>query len=517
MIKKIAKKGIRFYKRYGLRGSIAVLTQMGQIKDRDYVKWYRSHQVTEEELVEQRNIHFSYEPLISILVPVYNTPIPFLEDMISSVQKQSYGNWQLCIANADPSNQEVGNVLRKIIRKDTRIQVVDVPENRGIAQNTNKALEIAAGEYIGLLDHDDMLSPDALYEVVKELNGSEEPDVIYTDEDKITMDGQQHFQPNFKPQFNLDMLRSNNYICHFFVAKKTLIDKVGGFHEEYNGAQDHDLIFRCVEQAEGIVRIPKILYHWRMHKESTAENPQSKSYAFLAGQRAVQDHLKRCGEEAVVELTENPGFFRVKYQINEKPFVSVVVVNRKNKRISKSVLKELAQDYGSDYLEFRTVDDRNGQTMSRINQEIRNCKGEYILLLSSDIQKIEKGYLTELVANIIRKGVGIVGGKLYYPSQTIYHAGLAQKKDGTAEAVFRGLPKVCIGYMNRQSMQQNVYAVTTEALMTCKDVWKRVKGLNEKLCGQECAIDYCRKVVEAGYLVVYDPYAEGVIVQKRLH
>lgn len=511
MIKKIVKKGIRFYKRYGIRGGIAVLTQKGQIKDRDYANWYRNHRVTEEELEEQRKIHFSYEPLISILVPVYNTPISFLEDMISSVQRQSYEKWQLCIANADPSNQEVRNVLRKIIWKDARVQVVDVPENLGIAQNTNKALEIATGDYIGLLDHDDMLSPDALYEVVKELNEAEKPDVIYTDEDKITMDGQQHFQPNFKPQFNMDMLRSNNYICHFFVAKKTLIDKVGGFHEEYNGAQDHDLIFRCVERAERIVRIPKILYHWRMHKESTAENPESKSYAFLAGQRAVQDHLKRCGEEAVVELTENPGFFRVKYQINEKPFVSVVVVKQKNKKISKNVLEEFAQDYGNDYLEFRTVDDENGQNAFRINQEIRNCKEEYILLLSSDVQQIEKGYLTELAANIVRKDVGVVGGKLYYPNQTIYHAGLVCGTDGIIKPIFRGLPKSCIGYMNRQSMQQNMYAVSSEAMMLRRSVWKQVGGFDTSLSKQECDVDFCRKIVEKGFLVVYDPYAEGVI------
>ena len=205
MKKGIIKKGIQFYKRYGIRGGIATLTGQGQIKDKNYAVWYEKNKVSEEELEKQRNKEFPYMPLFSILVPVYNTPIPYLREMLDSVRNQTYQKWQLCIANANPENEEVARILNQYLEMDKRIQVVNVPENLGIAQNTNKALSIAKGDYIGLLDHDDMLAADALFEVAKTVN-DENADVIYTNEDKITMSGEKHFQPNFKPEFNLDML-----------------------------------------------------------------------------------------------------------------------------------------------------------------------------------------------------------------------------------------------------------------------------------------------------------------------
>ena len=528
MKKGIIKKGIQFYKRYGILGGIATLTGQGQIKDKNYAAWYEKNKVSEEELTKQRNKEFPYMPLFSILVPVYNTPIPYLREMLDSVRNQTYQKWQLCIANANPENEEVARILNQYIEMDKRIQVVNVPENLGIAQNTNKALSIAKGDYIGLLDHDDMLAVDALFEAAKTVN-DENADVIYTDEDKITMSGEKHFQPNFKPEFNLDMLRSNNYICHFFIAKASLMKEIGGFRGEYNGAQDYDMIFRCTERADNIVRIPKVLYHWRMHEQSTAENPESKRYAFDAGKKVIEDHLKRCGESAEVQMTEYPGFYRVKYAIKEKPRVSVVIVKETKNMIPKDTLIKIADDYGRDRVEFCVVDGnykgdiefdgisintlpwkKKCNNTEMLNYGIEKTKNEYILVLSSYIIKVSDNYIETFVSNTMRKNVGAVGGKMYFSNGTIKNAGLFIKKDGTIEEVFKKLPRLCVGYMNRQSMQQNMQAITFDDIMFKKSLWKKIKNGISKSKSLQRDVEICTKIRGNDLLLVYTPWAESV-------
>lgn len=528
MKKGIIKKGIQFYKRYGILGGIATLTGQSQIKDKNYAAWYEKNKVSEEELTKQRNKEFPYMPLFSILVPVYNTPIPYLREMLDSVRNQTYQKWQLCIANANPENEEVARILNQYIEMDKRIQVVNVPENLGIAQNTNKALSIAKGDYIGLLDHDDMLAADALFEAAKTVN-DENADVIYTDEDKITMSGEKHFQPNFKPEFNLDMLRSNNYICHFFIAKASLMKEIGGFRGEYNGAQDYDMIFRCTERADNIVRIPKVLYHWRMHEQSTAENPESKRYAFDAGKKVIEDHLKRCGESAEVQMTEYPGFYRVKYAIKEKPRVSVVIVKETKNMIPKDTLIKIADDYGRDRVEFCVVDGnykgdiefdgisintlpwkKKCNNTEMLNYGIEKTKNEYILVLSSYIIKVSDNYIETFVSNTMRKNVGAVGGKMYFSNGTIKNAGLFIKKDGTIEEVFKKLPRLCVGYMNRQSMQQNMQAITFDDIMFKKSLWKKIKNGISKSKSLQRDVEICTKIRGNDLLLVYTPWAESV-------
>ena len=533
MKKGIIKKGIQFYKRYGIRGGIATLTGQGQIKDKNYAAWYEKNKVSEEELAIQRNKEFPYMPLFSILVPVYNTPIPYLREMLDSVRNQTYQKWQLCIANANPENEEVARILNQYIEMDKRIQTVNVPENLGIAQNTNKALSIAKGDYIGLLDHDDMLAADALFEVAKTVN-DENADVIYTNEDKITMSGEKHFQPNFKPEFNLDMLRSNNYICHFFIAKASLMKEIGGFRGEYNGAQDYDMIFRCTERADNIVRIPKVLYHWRMHEQSTAENPESKRYAFDAGKKVIEDHLKRCGESAEVEMTEYPGFYRVKYSIKEKPRVSVVIVKETKNMIPKDTLIKIADDYGRDRVEFCVVDGnykgdiefdgisintlpwkKECNNTEMLNYGIEKTKNEYILVLSSYIIKVSDNYIETFVSNTMRKNVGAVGGKMYFSNGTIKNAGLFIKKDGTIEEVFKKLPRLCVGYMNRQSMQQNMQAITFDDIMFKKSLWEKIKNGISKSKSLQRDVEICTKIRGNDLLLVYTPWAESVVRKER--
>ena len=254
-------------------------------------------------------------------VPAYRTPETFLRQMIDSLLAQTYGNWELCIANGSPDDEQMKQVLAEYTQRDSRIRVQELKENLGIAGNTNAALAMTEGEFAGILDHDDLLAPNALYEIALALEKDPELDAVYTDEDKVTTDLSEHFQPHLKPDFNLDLLRSNNYICHFFVARQSVIRKAGGFRQEFDGAQDHDFIFRCVEEAGKIGHVPEILYHWRTHKASTADNPASKMYAFEAGRRAIEAHLKRTGTEGTVTHTPDLGFFRVQYPVHGEPLV----------------------------------------------------------------------------------------------------------------------------------------------------------------------------------------------------
>lgn len=527
------KKGILYLRHYGPKGFWIKLTERFQKSEIDYKEWLEKNMPARQELDRQAKHKFKYAPKISILVPVYNTPETFLRQMIESVQKQTYGNWELCIANANPANEQVKVILKEYTANDARVKVTDVPENEGIAQNTNKALEIADGTFIGLLDHDDVLAENALYEVVKELNKAVDTDVIYTDEDKVSTAMDEYFSPNFKPDFNLDMLRSNNYFCHFFVAKKELIETVGGFRGEYNGAQDYDLFLRCIEKAERIAHIPKILYHWRVHQESTADNPLSKMYAYDAGQKAIEQHLKRCGVTAEVSKTENLGFYRVKYQQEGSPLVSILIPNKDQKDTLDQCLKSI--EARTDYENYEIIIIENNSTeqetfeyykqiknpkirviewkdefnYSAINNfGVRHAKGEYLLFLNNDIEVINSDWLGEMLSNCQREEVGAVGAKLYYPDNTVQHAGVIVGIGGVAGSVFVGLKRGYTGYMHRASIQQNLSAVTAACMMVKKSVFEEVGGFEEELKVAFNDIDFCLKIREKGHLIVYDPYVE---------
>lgn len=536
LIKKLSpyniKKGVLYLKHFGPKEFWIRLTERFQTDDVDYEEWYRNHRATGEELEKQRNARFPYSPLISILVPVYNTPEAFLKQMIQSVRKQTYPNWELCIANADPTNQEVADILKTASGKDRRIRVTDVPENKGIAQNTNAALAIASGDYIGLLDHDDLLTPDALYEVVRILNEEERPQVIYSDEDKVTTDLSEHFQPFMKPDFNLDLLRANNYICHFFVAEKDLAEQVGGFRGEYNGAQDYDLILRCTERAEKIAHIPRILYHWRVHKASTADNPASKMYAFDAGKRAIEEHLKRCGEKGTVSRTKDLGFYRVQYQVQGKPLVSIIIPNKDHAdmldRCLKSIEKSSYQNYEIIIVENNSEKEETFDYYKQLKSErikvvywegtfnysainnfgVRAAKGDFLILLNNDVEIITENWIEEMLSNCQRKAVGIVGVKLYYPDDTVQHAGIIIGIGGVAGNIFTGLPRRFTGYFHKASIQQDLSAVTAACMMVKRSVYEEAGGLEEKLQVAFNDVDFCLRVRKAGYLVVFDPYVE---------
>ncbi|MGI6096131.1 MAG: glycosyltransferase family 2 protein [Lachnospiraceae bacterium] len=527
-------KGIRYLRHFGLKEFWIRLQERFEPEEIPYGPWFLEGMPTEEELEAQRAKQWEYQPKISILVPAYRTPEEYLRQMIKSVQAQTYGNWELCIANASPEDEQMCAVLKKYAASDKRICVQNLLENKGIADNTNAAIAMASGEYIGLLDHDDALAPQALYEIVKALNGQQKADVIYTDEDKISADLKEHFAPNLKPDFNLDLLRSNNYICHFFVCRRTLAEAVGGFSKEYDGAQDYDFIFRCVEAAECILHIPEILYHWRTHQASTADNPLSKMYAFDAGQRAIEAHLRRMGEEGTVSKLPDLGFYRVKYPVKGSPLVSIIIPNRDEKETLQTCLESIFEKTSYEHYEIIIVE--NNSTSPEIfayyeelkkrgnvrvvvwdqafnysainNYGITFAKGEYYLLLNNDTAVITPDWIEEMLGNCQRSQVGITGVKLFYPDDTIQHAGCIVGMGGVAGHMFVDMQRERSGYLHKASLQQNLSAVTAACMMITREAFETAGGFTEELQVAFNDVDLCLKVRKAGYLIVYDPFVQ---------
>ena len=478
--------------------------------------------------------------LISVAVPVYHTGELFLRQMIESVMDQSYKNWELCIVNAGPDDEKVREILNEYAEKDKRIRVRELAENEGIGKNTNRAFEMAEGEYVALLDHDDLLAPDALFEVACAIERSH-PDIIYSDEDKVSGENLEHTQPHFKPDFNIDLLRANNYICHLLVIRKTLIDKVGGFREGFDGAQDHDFIFRCSDNADIIVHIPRILYHWRTHQASTADNPASKLYAYEAGIRAVRENIERNGEEAEVTHTKDYGFYKVVYKVRKRSLVSIIIPNKDNKDTLKKCIDSVLTKTTYDNYEIIIVENNSTQQEtfdyykeleknSRIrvikwekgfnfsainNYAAKSANGEYLLFLNNDIEVRSADWIDGMLGNAQRKDVGIVGCRLLYPDNTIQHAGVIIGIGGIAGHAFTNLPAARSGYMHRASTQVDYSAVTAACMMISKKLFEEVGGFEEKLTVAFNDIDLCLRVREKGYLVVYDAYVEMIHYESK--
>lgn len=534
------KKGFRYLKHYGLKEFLVRLQERMEPEEVPYGPWYEKHKRTEQELKKQSEKRFKKNVLISVAVPVYHTGELFLRQMIESVMDQSYKNWELCIVNAGPDDEKVREILNEYAEKDKRIRVRELAENEGIGKNTNRAFEIAEGEYVALLDHDDLLAPDALFEVACAIERSH-PDIIYSDEDKVSGENLEHTQPHFKPDFNIDLLRANNYICHLLVIRKTLIDKVGGFREGFDGAQDHDFIFRCSDNADIIVHIPRILYHWRTHQASTADNPASKLYAYEAGIRAVRENIERNGEEAEVTHTKDYGFYKVVYKVRRMSLVSIIIPNKDNKDTLKKCIDSVLTKTTYDNYEIIIVENNSTQQEtfdyykeleknSRIrvikwekgfnfsainNYAAKSANGEYLLFLNNDIEVRSADWIDGMLGNAQRKDVGIVGCRLLYPDNTIQHAGVIIGIGGIAGHAFTNLPAARSGYMHRASTQVDYSAVTAACMMISKKLFEEVGGFEEKLTVAFNDIDLCLRVREKGYLVVYDAYVEMIHYESK--
>ena len=528
------QKGLLYLKHYGPKEFWIRLHERFEPEEVPYGPWYAAYIPDEEALEKQRKHKFNYAPLISIAVPAYQTPVEFLKQMIESLISQTYTGWELCIANASPDNEEMQRVLADYSAKDVRVRFCSLKENLGIAENTNRAFAMAKGEFMGLLDHDDLLAPNALYEIVNTLQDHPQADALYTDEDKVTTDLDEHFQPHLKPDFNLDLLRSNNYICHFFVVRKSIVEKAGGFRKEFDGAQDYDFIFRCTENAREVLHVPEILYHWRTHKASTADNPASKMYAFEAGKRAIEAHLERTGTKGTVSHTQDLGFYRVKYPVQGEPLVSVIIPNKDEKETLQTCLESLKKN--TSYQNFEIIIIENNSTTGEIfkyykelsrdqqihllrwgkefnysainNFGVAHARGEYLLFLNNDVKSIEPDWMEEMLGVCQRLEVGGVGAKLIYPDNTIQHAGCVIGMGGIAGHMFVDMPADRTGYLHKASLLQDMSAVTAACLMMKKEVFEQAGGFTEELAVAFNDVDLCLKVRKNNHLIVYDPYAK---------
>ena len=529
------QKGLRYLKHYGVKEFWVRLHERFEPEEVPYGPWYEQYIPTREELEKQRKKKWNYGPKISIIVPAYKTPEAFLRQLMDSLLAQTYANWELCIANASPEDASMEYVLKEYAKKDSRILWKKLEENKGIAENTNEAFAMATGEFAGLLDHDDLLAPNALYEVAKALETEPDIDVLYTDEDKVRGDEVlEHFQPHLKPDFNIDLLRSNNYICHFFVVRKSLLEKTGGFRREYDGAQDYDFIFRCTQAAGKIHHIPEILYHWRTHQSSTADNPESKLYAFEAGKRAIEENLRQNGLIGEVSHTKDYGFYRVKYPVQGEPLVSIIIPNKDAKEDLEKCIQSILEK--SSYTNYEILIVENNSTGEEIfsyykelseNSRIRllrwkrefnysainnygakKAKGDYLLFLNNDTEVISPDWIEEMLGFCQRPDTGIVGARLYFGNNTVQHAGTVIGIGGIAGHMFTDMPRERAGYMHKAAIIQDLSAVTAACMMVKRQVFDEVQGFEEQLSVAFNDVDFCLRVREKQYLVVYDPYVE---------
>ena len=493
--KENVKKGFEYIRRNGVSRFWTLAKAKAFPAGKSYKEWYEEHCPTKEELMRQREVEFSVQPLISIVVPTYQTPIPFLKDMIDSVRKQSYEKWELCIAdgslNGDENDTKVIRVREELNRysmEDKRIKVVYLEENQGIAENTNQALALATGEYIGLFDHDDMLTPDALYEIVKAINDYDY-DVLYTDEDKISEDSHDYKKPVFKPDYSPELLCANNYITHFFVAKKSIVDRLGGFRKEYDGSQDYDFIFRCVELAKKVGHVSKVLYHWRMHGGSVAGDPTSKMYAYDAGKKAIQSHYERVGIRANVEHMERLGLYHTEYKMIKQPLISVIIYgedDEKKKRCSEWFKRK---DYSN--LEILAS---AGINVEEINALAEKARGSYLFFVSENLESVERDALQQMAGVLQIQNVGAVSGKVIGRKHTVEDVGVVFRTNGDLCKANYGIGDCDYGDMFRAKVMSNYSILSLNCFMTHKNTFEELGRFNKHFSLSFAAADYCLKL-----------------------
>ena len=506
----------------------------------DYKKWIQLNEPDDKELEEQRKTKFDYEPKISLLVPLYKTPKNFFKELVECLKDQTYSNWELCLADGTP---EENKDLKEIIESDNRIKYIALEENKGIAGNTNECIKLATGDFIALFDHDDLLPKFSLFEVVKAINENPEVEFLYSDEDKITTSDSSRFDAYFKPDFAPDSLRANNYICHFSVFKKELMDKLGGERSEFDGAQDYDLILRMSENTRNIVHIPKILYHWRVHKNSTAKaGDTAKPYAYEAGIKAIQAHIDRIGLKGTVEHGETLGAYHIKYEVQGNPKVSIVIPNKdyistlkvclesliklttyKNYEIiiveNNSEEKETFEYYkeidGTDNIRVIYYPEKEFNYSAIINYGVKNSTGEYVVQLNNDTELTTPNWIEEMLGYAQREDVGAVGAKLFYPDGTIQHGGVIVGIGGVAGHIFQNLSKHEHGYFSKESLVQNLSAVTAACIMTPKSIYEDVGYMDEKYKVAFNDIDFCLKIRQQNKLIVYNPYVQFIHYESK--
>lgn len=523
-------------------GSIGgVVTKMKyKANERRAMKHYGTESFpSEEERKRQEETVFPNMVKISILTPLWNTPENFLRDMIGSVQKQTYGNWELCLADgSDDAHAYVGEICRKLAEEDERIHYRKLEKNEGIAGNTNQCLTMATGEYIGLFDHDDMLHPCVLFEYVKAIN-EKNADYVYCDEATFKNgDINQMITMHFKPDYAIDNLRANNYICHFSVFSRKLLDGTELFRTKFDGSQDHDMILRLTDKAEHVVHVPKLLYYWRLHAGSVASGIEAKPYAIESARGAVADHLRKHGFEHFT-ITSTRAFetiFKITYEIIGDPKISIIIPNKDHEEDLRRCVTSIIEKSTYDNYEIVIVEN-NSETKEIFSyyEELKNnpsikivtfkgafnysavnnfgvgaATGDYVLLLNNDTQVITVNWLEELLMYAQREDVGAVGGKLYYADKTIQHAGvvIGLGAHRTAGHTHYRQKRENLGYMGRLCYAQDVSAVTGACLMVKKKLYEEAGSLDEGFAVSLNDVDFCLKLRQLGNLNVFTPFAE---------
>jgi GT2 family glycosyltransferase len=500
-----------------------------------YEEWIRKSEpdAAALELQRKNEKNFVYRPLVSILTPVYNTNETVLKKMLASVLNQTYTNWELCIVDGG-SKEYVKHTLNKFAAEDTRIKVQYLEKNLGISGNSNEALNSARGEFIALLDHDDELSPNALYENVALLNRHSDADMIYSDEDKLDVDGNR-CTPYFKPDWSPDFFCSSMYTCHLGVYRTSLVRELGGFRSAFDGAQDWDLVLRLSEKTNKIFHIPKVLYHWREIEGSTALSLDTKEYVRDAQIKAVSEHFERLNIKAEVTAGLADNLLRVRRPLAAEPKVSIIIPTRDKVRLLKVCIESLLkrtryQNYEIIVVDNNSVEPKTLRYFEKIaesanvrvikyedrfnfaainNFAARQVAGELLLFLNNDTEVIAPEWLEAMVEHAQRPEVGAVGARLLYSNRTVQHAGVIVGIGGVAGHAHKNFPNNHPGYFSRAKAIQNLSAVTAACMMVRKDVFESLHGFNEKqLAVAFNDIDFCLRVRRKGLLVVYTPYAE---------
>lgn len=531
------RRGYNYLKANGVKKSLLKLKN--KIKRRkymsnqsvDYLDYVKNNKLSIRTIEKQRSAKFNYMPKISIVVPMYNTKFSYFVELIDSINNQTYQNFEVCLADSSkiPDVQ-----IQKYIQElnSSKIVYKNISQNLGISENTNVAISFSTGDYVAFCDHDDVISINALYEVVKAINSSD-ADFIYTDEDILENGIRKN--PHFKPDFSPDLLTSYNYICHLCVVKRKLFDEVGLLNKEFDGAQDYDFVLRATEKAKNIVHIPKVLYHWRAHETSTSYNSSAKEYVYMAGKRAIEEHFKRINIKAKVEILDEPGRYRVKYDVIGNPKISIIIPNKDSKSDLKkcidSILKSSYQNYEIvivennsktkeifDYYDKIQKDNDNIKVVSikidKFNYSlinnfgVKNSKGEYIVLLNNDTKVLSNDWMEEMLGICQRDDVGIVGAKLLYPDFKVQHAGVVVGIGGVAGHVNVNIAENEEGYFSRANVINNFSAVTAACLMIKRSIFEKIDGLDENLQVAFNDIDLCMKVRKLKYLIVFTPYAK---------
>ena len=491
-------------------------------EERTYLKWIKENEPTKQQIVIQKKEKFKLNPKISILVPLYNTPEKFFDELVKSLKKQTYSNWELCLADGSP---EPIKFINKYL-EDKRIVYKIIGENKGISGNTNEALKLATGDYVALLDHDDLLPVFSLYEIVKRINEKPDVEFIYTDEDKIEALDKPRYGVFFKPDFSPYTLNSANYICHFSIFKKELMDKIGGFDSKYDGSQDWDIVARATENTDKIEHIAKVLYHWRVHQNSTAGNSDSKPYAFEIGKQVIKDHVKRSLNVNVkVDDGPTPGSYAVKYEVKKNPKVSIIIDGEdlEKEKIEELIKKLKVTSY--DNYEIIVITNENIENVDKTikpeenilktyNKVVDEINGNYFIIFDKNLINIDvPSYIEDLLGICQNEDVGIVGTKLYNKKERIEHNGIILGMNGAGDFLYKSAPKDAGTYMQRLSIIHNVSCVYFKYAMIDKNQFIKIGKFAEEFKGIAISIDTSLKMLSDGKQVVMNPLV-SICVEK---